>query len=92
MQPVRGQIISADNNSITVKMQDGSSKIVAISDKTTINKSTQGSKTDLTNGQEVTAFGTKNSDGSITAQIVSLGTGIGMMRGGQPSQPTKAQQ
>jgi cytochrome c biogenesis protein ResB len=90
--PVRGQIVSQDANSITVKLQDGSSKIVDISDKTTINKATQGSKADLTSGQTVTVFGSKNSDGSVNAQIVSLGTGVGMMRGagGQPGQQNQA--
>ena len=37
-RPVNGEIISADEKTVTVKLQDGSSKIVLFSDKTTINK------------------------------------------------------
>ncbi len=73
MQPVAGEILSADDKSITVKMQDGSSKIIILSDNTKINKTSEGSKSDLTKGEKVTAFGTTNSDGSITAQNISLG-------------------
>lgn len=81
MMPVSGEIISQDDTSITVKMQDGSSKIVILSDDTNINKSSEGSKSDLKTGETVTAFGTTNSDGSITAQNVSIGGNM-MFRGG----------
>ena len=70
-RPVNGEIVSQDANSITVKMRDGSSKIVILSDQTTINKSSEGTKADLKTGENVTAFGTTNSDGSVTAQNVS---------------------
>lgn len=80
MAPVSGEIISQDDTSITVKMPDGSSKIVLLSEQTSINKSSEGSKTDLQTGEQVTAFGTQNQDGSITAQSVSIG-GTMMMRG-----------
>jgi hypothetical protein len=79
---VRGQIISADNNSVTVKMMDGSTKIVILSSNTMIGKTTSGSASDLTNGSNVTVFGTTNSDGSITAQNVQVGNG--MLFGGGP--------
>jgi hypothetical protein len=92
MAPVSGEIISQDDSSITVKMPDGSSKIVILSDQTTVNKSSAGTKTDLKTGEEVTAFGTQNQDGSITAQSVSIGRGMIMMRGmggqGPSSTPT----
>jgi hypothetical protein len=67
-----GDIISQDDKSITVKLQDGSSKIVFLSDKTTINKTSEGSKSDLKVGDRVGVFGTENSDGSVTAQNVQL--------------------
>lgn len=85
MTPVSGEIISQDDTSITVKMQDGSSKIVILSGDTNINKSSEGSKLDLKTGETVTAFGTTNSDGSITAQNVSIGGNI-MFRGGPSGQ------
>lgn len=79
---VRGQIISVDNNSITVKMSDGSTKIVILSSSTVIGKSTVGSVSDLANGANVTVFGTTNSDGSVTAQNVQIGN---LMFGPRPS-------
>ncbi len=81
-RPVSGDIISQDSNSVTVKLQDGSSKIIILSGTTTINKATAGSVSDLKIGERVTAFGTANSDGSVTAQNLSVGT---MFRGTQPA-------
>lgn len=69
---VIGEIINQDDKSITVKLQDGSSKIVLFSDTTTINKATAGSKSDLVVGERVAVFGTTNSDGSVTAQNIQL--------------------
>lgn len=86
MTPVSGEIISQDDTSITVKMQDGSTKIVILSGDTTINKTSEGSKSDLKTGETVTAFGTTNSDGSVTAQNISIG-GV-MVRGFQGEQST----
>lgn len=80
---VRGQIISSDSNSITVKLPDGSTKIIILSSSTMIGKTTTGSTTDLTNGATITAIGSTNSDGSITAQNVQIGNG--MMFGPRPS-------
>lgn len=82
---IRGQIISSDSNSITVKLQDGSTKIVILNGSSVIAKSTTGQVSDLTNGSEVTAFGTTNSDGSITAQNIQIGAGLFGQRMGQPS-------
>ena len=79
-RPVAGEIINIDDKSITVKLQDGSSKIILISDKTSINKADQGSKTDLKNGEQVAVFGSENSDGSITAQNIQLNPQYGRMR------------
>lgn len=77
-RPVNGEIIGVDDKSITVKLQDGSSKIVLLSDTTSINKSAEGSKSDLKTGEQVAVFGTENSDGSITAQNIQLNP---MLRG-----------
>jgi hypothetical protein len=72
-RPVSGQIISQDDKSITLKLNDGSTKIVILSNKTEISKATTGTKADLKNGERVMAIGTQNSDGSITANLVSIG-------------------
>jgi len=71
-RPVNGEIISQDDKSITVKLQDGSSKIVLLTDTTAINKSAEGSKSDLKPGEKVAVFGQENSDGSVTAQNIQL--------------------
>lgn len=75
-QPVSGEITTVDDTGITVKMRDGSSKIIILSSSSVINKATVGSKTDLTKGTEIMAFGTTNTDGSITAQTITIGGGL----------------
>ncbi|MCL6471373.1 MAG: hypothetical protein K6T91_00965 [Firmicutes bacterium] len=77
-RPVSGEIISQDDKSITVKLADGSTKIVMLSDKTEISKASTGNRSDLKKGERVFAAGTENSDGSITANIVSIGGRFGM--------------
>jgi len=71
-RPVNGEILSTDDKSITVKLQDGSSKIVLFSDKTEINKAAEATKEDLKTGEKVAVFGQENSDGSVTAQNIQL--------------------
>lgn len=78
-----GTILSVDTNSITVKLADGSSKIVLLTASTSINKATTAAVSDLTVGERVAAFGATNTDGSITATNVQLNP---VMRGpGGPS-------
>lgn len=69
---VVGTILSVDVNSITVRLLDGSSRIVLLTDTTNINKATQASVSDLMKGERVAAFGMPNSDGSVTAQNIQL--------------------
>ncbi|MFA7208830.1 MAG: hypothetical protein WC120_00945 [Parcubacteria group bacterium] len=69
---VTGQIISKDDKSITVKSQDGSSKIVFFSDSTAIGKATQGSSADLAVGENVLANGKSSADGSLSAQNIQI--------------------
>lgn len=71
-RPVSGDIISVDEKSITIKMADGSTKIVLFSDSMALSKSAEANKSDLIIGDKVTAFGTQNSDGSVTAQNIQL--------------------
>lgn len=71
-RPVSGEIISSDDKSITVKLNDGSSKIVFLTGNTNINKAGQATKEDLVVGEKVAVIGQENSDGSVTAQNIQL--------------------
>lgn len=67
-----GDVIAKNANSITLKMRDGSSRIVFFSDSTQITKQVEGSLDDVIIGLPVMVQGTSNPDGSITAQVISL--------------------
>lgn len=69
---VRGSVLSSDANSITVKLADGSSKIVLLSGTTTITEATVAAKTAMQMGMQVMAIGTTNPDGSVTATTIQL--------------------
>jgi len=84
-----GEIIKKDDQSITIKSTDGSSKIVFIGEKTTVSKSVDGSKTDLEVGKTVMVNGTTNTDGSVTAQMINLRPA--MPAGGTPGQDRAGQ-
>jgi hypothetical protein len=71
-RPVAGEIISVDDKSIVVKLQDDSSKIVLIDNKTVVNKAQTVTKSELKVGERVSVFGSENTDGSVTAQNVQL--------------------
>lgn len=72
VRPTSGEIIDSDEKSITVKMDDGSSAIVMLSDSTSIQHSSDASRSALTTGTKVAVFGLQNSDGSVTAQSIQL--------------------
>jgi hypothetical protein len=72
MRQTVGEILSADDQSITVKLPDGSTKIALLTKTTTVSKATEGSVADLKVGERVGVFGTENTDGSVTAQNIQL--------------------
>ncbi|MEO8581183.1 MAG: DUF5666 domain-containing protein [Patescibacteria group bacterium] len=92
IRPVNGEIISADEKSITVKLIDGSTKIVLLSDSTTINKAADATKSDLKAGEQVGVFGAQNSDGSVTAQSIQLNPMFRMGANATPSATTTVKQ
>ena len=67
-----GEIMSVTDNSITVKMTDGSSKIVILGDSTKVTESTEAQKSELKVGVKVAVFGTPNTDGSVTGSNIEL--------------------
>jgi uncharacterized protein YneF (UPF0154 family) len=69
---VLGQVISKDEKSLTIKLADGSTKIVFLSQSTQITKATEGSIEDIEIGKEVSVSGTQNEDGSLTARTIQI--------------------
>jgi len=72
-RPVNGEIIDRDETSITVKLPDGSSRIIFVGDSVQINKSAPGTKDDLAPGTQVFVIGSENPDGSLTATSIQIG-------------------
>lgn len=81
---ITGDVIAKDATSITVKMRDGSTKIVLYSGTTQVTKSASGSASDVLVGSPVLVQGSSNSDGSVTAQSIQL------RPAGAPGMPTTA--
>jgi len=69
---IRGEVSSIDNDTVTIKLQDGSSKIVVLSGNTTYTKAASSQKEDLKTGDTVMIMGVSNSNGSVTAENVQI--------------------
>ena len=67
-----GDVTAKDATSITLKMRDGSSKIVFVSGSTTVGKSDPGTLSDISVGQTVMVNGKSNADGSLNAQGIQI--------------------
>ncbi len=67
-----GQIISKDSGSVTIKMPDGSTKIVLLSGSTQVAKSDAGTANALAVGDNIVVSGGANSDGSVIAQTIQI--------------------
>ncbi|MBV9349613.1 MAG: hypothetical protein JO026_02580 [Patescibacteria group bacterium] len=67
-----GSIITKDATSVTIKLPDGSTKIVLFGTETQVMKQAAGTVSDLSIGENVLVNGSANSDGSITASAISV--------------------
>ena len=72
--PIAGEVVSKDDESITVEIQDGGSKIVFVSEETLVRKTEEGALNDLSVGTKVMVFGTESDDGIISATSIQIGT------------------
>ncbi|MFA6547865.1 MAG: hypothetical protein WCT11_02890 [Candidatus Magasanikbacteria bacterium] len=68
----RGEIVSKDANTITLKLFDGGSKVLLYSPTTVVNKTIAGSLDDVKVGGSIMVTGDANPDGSITAKSLQL--------------------
>jgi len=67
-----GEVISKDEQSLTLKMLDGGSMIIFFSDSTQISKTAEGLINDIEIGKQIMVTGEQNSDGSYTAKTIQL--------------------
>ncbi len=69
---LNGEVIDKDEQSLTLKLSDGGSKIVFLSDSTEISKTIKGLIDDVEIGKQIMISGEQNSDGSYTAKTIQL--------------------
>ncbi len=67
-----GEIISSDGSTMSIKLRDGGSKIVLLTQTTKISKAIDGILSDLVPEKSVIITGINNPDGSITAESISI--------------------
>jgi hypothetical protein len=71
-----GEITSVDSSSLTIKTPDGGSKIIMISDSTTVNQATKVDKNSLKVGSQISISGDQNTDGTVTGKIININSAI----------------
>ncbi len=84
MSFISGEILSKDSQSVTVKLNNGGSKIVYYSASTTIGKMATGTAGDLSVGTPVMITGKSGTDGNVTAESIQIRNGQEPVRAGAP--------
>lgn len=69
---VRGQVISKNTSTITIKLDNGGSKVVLYSTSTLVRQTVQTTVDQIQPGENVTVTGAANSDGSVTANSIQM--------------------
>ncbi len=69
---LNGEVIDKDEQSLTLKISDGGSKIIFFSDSTQISKMVNGLIDDIEIGKQIMVGGEQNPDGSYTAKTIQL--------------------
>ena len=69
---VTGEITAKDDKSITVKMADGSSKIVILSSDTKYTETSDATLDKVAVGTKIAVFGSTGSDGTTTAATIEI--------------------
>ena len=67
-----GTVAKEDSGSITLNTRDGSSHVVLVTPATTVQKSVNGTLSDVAVGATIIVTGTDNSDGSVSASSIQL--------------------
>ena len=80
----RGTVESVDGDTITIKTQDGQTVTVKVGSTTTVTKVASGSASDIATGDTLVVRGQTASDGSTTAQSITVGDASALASGGFP--------
>ena len=70
--PIRGEIVTISEGSLSIKLPDGSGKIVLLEKTARINRVEEASVEDLSAGVQISVFGQENDDGSLTARDIQI--------------------
>ena len=68
-----GEVLGVEDGALTLKTQDGGSKIIFFAESTQVREIISGSVDDALEGEQIVVFGQENPDGSYSAQAIQFG-------------------